>query len=58
MTARIAVSPAMTVEQGAHKGGPYLMSIPVGATLVVGLLRRLRIQPVSSKGVGRRPAVN
>jgi hypothetical protein len=40
----------MTVEQGAHKGRPYVMSIPVGATLVVALLRRLRIQPASFKG--------
>jgi hypothetical protein len=39
----------MTVEQGAHKGRPYVMSIPVGATLVAALLRRLRI----SRGHGQ-----
>jgi hypothetical protein len=44
----------MTVKQGAHKGRPYVMSIPVGATLVVALFRRPRIQPVSSTRIGRR----
>ena len=39
----------MTDEQGAHEGRPYVMSIFLGAnlvvTLVVAFLRRLRIQP-------------